>query len=208
MRIGIKSVRGLPWRIKLVLALVVMSVLWMPYSMLVDIRYTTNYSPILDVIAQGESRGNYNAYFGNAGNMSIEFTGMTVAQVLQWQQAFLAHGQPSSAVGKYQFLRPTLLGLVQQLKIDPETTIFDEHTQDQLAVALLQRRGAQAYLGGTLSETQFASNLSMEWASLPKASGPRPQQSYYAGDSLNKSQVPLAEVYQALATMKADRTQL
>ena len=29
------------------------------------------YTPLLNVIADGESRGNYNAYFGNAGNRKV-----------------------------------------------------------------------------------------------------------------------------------------
>ena len=38
--------------------------------------------PLLDLIARVESKGNYNAYFGNAGNTSITFTEMSVDQVM------------------------------------------------------------------------------------------------------------------------------
>ena len=97
--------------------------------------------PLLDLIARVESKGNYNAYFGNAGNTSIRFTEMSVDEVMQWQQEFIAAGHPSSAVGRYQIISTTLKGLVQQLAIDVNQP-FDEAMQDRMAIALLERRGA------------------------------------------------------------------
>lgn len=159
------------------------------------------YMPLLNTIAKGESRGNYNAYFGNAGNTSIVFTDMPIGQVLDWQAAYVKQGSPSSAVGKYQIIRPTLEGLVAKLRLDP-TTKFDEQTQDKMAVALLQKRGASDFMRNKLSKEKFAANLAQEWAALPKATGPSPNQSYYAGDGINKEQVSLDEVFTALAAIK------
>lgn len=155
------------------------------------------YRPLLDTIAQGESRGNYNAYFGNAANNKIRFTEMTVAEVLQWQKDFVDKGSPSSAVGRYQIIRPTLLGLVEQLGID-KNALYDTSLQDQFAVALLERRGAREYIAKELSREEFAANLAKEWAALPKIAGDNPEQSYYAGDGLNKVQISINEVYAAL----------
>lgn len=155
------------------------------------------YQPLLATIAKGESRGNYNAHYGQAGNTSVRFTDMTISQVLQWQQDFVAQGSPSSAVGRYQFVRPTLAGLVEQRGIDGEAR-FDEAMQDELAVALLERRGVRQYVAKQLSREELAANLAKEWAALPKVIGDRPEESYYAGDGLNEARISIDEVFSAI----------
>jgi len=161
----------------------------------------TAYTPILNTIARGESKGNYNAYFGNVTNSTVRFTEMPVAAVLQWQEAYVQQGSPSSAVGKYQIVRPTLAGLVQQLGIDPQTR-FDEALQDRMAIALLERRGALDYVDKKLTREQFAANLAKEWAALPRVIGDDPAESYYAHDGLNKSQISPDEIFNALAMLE------
>lgn len=160
------------------------------------------YAQLLDVIAEGESKGNYNAYFGHAANTNIRFTEMTVGQVLQWQEDHVQEGGRSSAVGKYQIIRPTLEGLVHERGIDKQEK-YDEALQDKLAIALLERRGAHDFVSKKLAREEFAANLAKEWAALPKVTGPNPEQSYYAGDGLNKVQVSIAEVYKALDTLQS-----
>lgn len=156
---------------------------------------------LLNTIAKVESKNNYNAYFGNSGNTSIQFTSMTVSEVLAWQKQFVERGNPSSAVGRYQFISSTLRGLVRELKID-ENMKFNEPLQDKLAVALLERRGIREYVDDKISREEFAHRLSKEWAALPKAIGENPEQSYYAGDGLNKAQLGLDEVYASIATVR------
>lgn len=158
------------------------------------------YAPLLDTIARGESNGNYNAYYGHADNTTIQFTAMGVGEVLQWQDVFIKQGNPSSAVGKYQIINTTLRGLVQQLDIDTDAR-FDAALQDRMAIALLERRGAEEYVNKRLTREQFAANLAKEWAALPKVVGPNPEQSYYAGDGLNKVRISIDEVFRALATL-------
>ena len=158
------------------------------------------YTPLLETIAKGESSGNYNAYYGNAGNQALHFTDMSVAQVMQWQDDYVRQGNPSSAVGRYQIVRPTLAGLVRQLNIDPQAR-YDEAMQDRLAIALLERRGSIAYVEKQLTREQFATSLSQEWAALPKAMGTNPEQSYYAGDGLNQSRIRLEDVFAALDSL-------
>ncbi len=164
-------------------------------------KINVNYSQLLDTIAKGESRGNYNAYFGNASNTSLQFTAMTVTQVLQWQKDYVEQGNASSAVGKYQILRPTLIKLVRQLKLTGNEK-FDARLQDSLAVALLEKRGSQDYLRKDITREEFAANLAKEWAALPKIVGSDPEQSYYAGDGINKVQITIEEMYTALASLK------
>jgi muramidase (phage lysozyme) len=156
---------------------------------------------LLTTIAKVESRDNYNAYFGNSNNTSIQFTSMTVGEVLTWQKEFVAQGNPSSAVGRYQFIDSTLRGLVRQLAID-ESATFDAALQDRLAIALLERRGIHDYVNNQISREEFAHRLSQEWAALPRAVGDNPEQSYYAGDGLNKAQLSLEEIFTSIATVR------
>ncbi|MGE5298735.1 MAG: hypothetical protein ACM3KF_01720 [Acidobacteriota bacterium] len=158
--------------------------------------------PLLDLIARVESKGNYNAYFGNAGNTSIKFTEMSIADVLSWQEDFIAAGHPSSAVGRYQIISTTLKSLVQQLDIDTNQP-FNETMQDKMAVALLERRGATEYVNNQIDGRQFAAELAKEWAALPKIIGDRPEQSYYAGDGLNKALVGVDEILRAVNAVSA-----
>ena len=162
-----------------------------------------SYKPLLNLIAKFESGGNYNAYYGNSRNQDIDFTNMSVAQVRQWQQDYVAQGSASSAVGRYQIISTTLDGLVQELNIEPSQK-FDQATQDSMAVALLERRGSVDYVNEEVTKEQFAANLAKEWAALPKIIGENPEQSYYAGDGLNKSHVAPQEVLKAIEPIEAN----
>lgn len=155
------------------------------------------YEPLLQLIAHAESKDNYNAYFDNAGNTSVTFTTMSLAEVMQWQANYVSGGSPSSAVGRYQITNTTLAGLVRQLGIDTDET-FNQAMQDRLAIALLERRGSEDYINNQLSRNQFAANLAKEWAALPKVIGENPSASYYAGDGLNKSLVDIDTVLRAI----------
>ena len=106
---------------------------------------------ILDLIASVESGGDYNAtldngrWTGGAQNL----TGMTLNQVRALQRQMLADpanrarygdGKGSSALGRYQIVGSTLEGLIKELGLSGDR-LFDEKTQDELARALLRRRG-------------------------------------------------------------------
>lgn len=164
------------------------------------------YQPLLHIIAKGESRGNYNAYFGNVSNTEVIFTDMSIQQVLDWQDAYIAKGAASNAVGKYQFMGTTLRGLIKEQRI-ATNKLFDEHMQDQLAIALINRRGAEKFANKKITAEQFATNLSMEWAALPRVQGPNPEQSYYAGDGLNSAHVTSGEVLDAIESFRTLATQ-
>lgn len=106
---------------------------------------------ILDLIASVESGGDYNAtldngrWTGGAQNL----TGMTLNQVRALQKQMLADpanralygdGKGSSALGRYQITGRTLEGLMKELGLSGDR-LYDEDTQDELARALLRRRG-------------------------------------------------------------------
>ena len=153
----------------------------------------TAYAPLLNLIGQAESNDNYNAYFGSPANTTTDFTAMPIRDVLAWQAEYVRQGSPSSAVGRYQIINTTLEGLIRELKLDPNEK-FDQTMQDRLAVALLERRGASAYLNDEISREEFAANLAKEWAALPKVLGDNAEDSYYASDGLNRSRVKVGEV--------------
>ena len=155
------------------------------------------FRPLLEVIARGESNGNYNAYFGNPSNTKVKFNSMSVDEVMAWQNSYVAQGSPSSAVGRYQIINNTLSGLVDQLGLAGSEK-FDEDMQDTMATALLERRGARDYVNNRISREQFAANLAKEWAALPKVIGDNPEESHYASDGLNKSRVAVSEIIGAI----------
>lgn len=148
-------------------------------------------NPLLELIGQHESGGNYNVAYGGR---SVDFTNMSINEVMEWQRDYVNSGSPSSAAGKYQIINKTLKGLVNEMDLTGEEK-FDAGMQDRMAVHLMERRGLSEYLSGEMSEEKFMLNLSKEWASLPKdASG----WSYYAGDGLNKAGVGAPSVIAAI----------
>jgi muramidase (phage lysozyme) len=157
--------------------------------------------PLLDLIGHAESRNNYNAHFGNANNRTVNFTDMTIQEVRTWQEQFIANGSPSSAVGRYQIISTTLDGLVKDMQLTGKEK-FDRATQDRMAIRLLERRGALLFVDNSLSREGFAANLAQEWASLPRITGDRPTESYYAGDGLNKSLIAPDAVLQAVENVR------
>lgn len=112
-------------------------------------KYGTH-KDLLSLIGAVESGGDYNAtldhgrWTGGAQNL----TKMTLNEVLQLQRRMLTpenralygDGQGSSALGKYQITGRTLRGLIKELGLTGDR-LFDEDTQDELARALIRRRG-------------------------------------------------------------------
>ncbi|MCS3740225.1 phage tail tape measure protein [Rhizobium sp. BK661] len=110
-----------------------------------------NHDNILDLVASVESGGDYNAtldngrWTGGAQNL----TAMTLDQVRALQRQMIANsdnralygdGKGSSALGRYQITGATLDSLIKELGLTGDR-LFDQTTQDELARALLRRRG-------------------------------------------------------------------
>jgi muramidase (phage lysozyme) len=153
---------------------------------------------ILDFIAGPESGGNYNAYYGNSGS-TRDLSKLTLDQILRWQGQRTASGSPSSATGRYQFMRKTLLGLKKSMGLTGSEK-FTPELQDRMAFQLMRGRGYDRWKAGKMSTTTFANELAKEWAGLPNL---RTGRSHYAGDGLNKSGVSPAQVLNALDPRKA-----
>lgn len=156
---------------------------------------------ILDMIAEHESAGEYNAVIGQI-HSPYHLDQMFIADVYKLMDTLLyAKHMPSTAIGRYQIIRATLKTLVSRLEL-PSTTLFTPEVQDRLGVALLVGRGYKSWWRESISNEEFAHNISMEWASLPDpyVGG----KSHYDGVGPNHAGTTLAHVYERLnAAMSA-----
>ena len=133
---------------------------------------------LLDQIGRAEGAG-YDTVFGNnQKKYGWKPSRMTIGEVKKAQKV-LARATGSSAFGKYQVIQKTLAGAVRALGLK-DSDVFNEETQDRIALYLLDQRGYSAYKAGKLSPVAFQEQVSMEWASIPSPSG----QSFYAGDKM------------------------
>lgn len=106
-------------------------------------------------------------------------TTLTVKQIFEWIDD--TPGQPH-AIGRYQFIPPTLKRLVKRLRIDPNTR-FTPYVQDKLADVLLNEAGLALFQAGEIGRQDFMNNLAKIWAGLPNDSG----KSHYHGFAGNKA---------------------
>ena len=107
---------------------------------------------------------------------------MSVGEVKILQSEMLnnpSNSYNSSAAGKYQIVRKTLVGLQKQLGFS-DSKIFSPEFQDYLAMKLLEGRGlkrmekvTEKYKSGLITSemyqmevNRFQNNLAMEWASI------------------------------------------
>ena len=165
--------------------------------------------PLLDFIGKVESSKGYNYEYGNK---KLDLSNMTIKEVLEHQEKRRRENVTSSAVGRYQFIYKTLRDLVltesgkeKNPKDLPLDAKFTPELQDKAATILLQRRGLDQYLAGTISPEVFSKEIAKEWASMPliedttvsrkNKEGQDVQvdlkkgQSYYSGVAGNKSLV-------------------
>ena len=158
---------------------------------------------ILDFIGKIEAPQGYDTIYGNnQRKLPKQITKMTLDELILAQKSW---NYGSSASGRYQFMRNTLLDLKRELKLTGEE-IFDANFQDRLGFHLLKRRGYEKFMQKQISTTMFGKYLAMEWASLPvlaesqgRHRGVPRGSSYYAGDRLNKALVKPEAVEAMLA---------
>lgn len=108
---------------------------------------------MLDLIgaAEGTDKGrgyNETLDYGRWTGGAVNLTSMTLEQILALQsrmrtpenRALYGNGKGSSALGRYQITSATLKDMMKQLGLIGDR-LFDENTQDEIARALLRRRG-------------------------------------------------------------------
>ncbi|MCC8445003.1 peptidoglycan-binding domain-containing protein [Xanthomonas translucens] len=172
-------------------------------------------SQLADLIQRGESgRTGYNAYnrgtyLGDDGRERvrgsdgpIDFSAMTVGQVMDAQALPRGDEQRLFAVGRYQVIPGTMKDAVDLLGIerskamtpDVQDKIFSDYLMSQKRPAIREYITGQT--GATLHDAQKA--LSQEWASI---ANPDTGRSYYPGGA-NHSSINNMETAQALNTMR------
>lgn len=109
-------------------------------------------------------------------------TQMTLGDIETWTIA--TPGQPH-AIGRYQFIPPTLRRVAQIRGFGPEVR-FTPEVQDTLALVLLEDAGLRAFEAGQMPRRQFMHNLARIWAGLPLPNG-RSYYEGYAGNSAHMS---------------------
>ena len=169
---------------------------------------------LLDAIGAKEAPRGYDQIFGwaeaNKDIGRVTLTAMTLDQIRALQTKMLNVGSPSTACGRYQFLRKTLDATRMAMGV-PGSAKWTPALQDEMALHLMRGRGLDKYLAGRMSREAFANNLAMEWASLPVVTRIKGQQrmvdpgeSYYAGDGLNKSFHDPGDILKLVDALKAD----
>lgn len=136
---------------------------------------------VLDLIAGPESGGRYDAVY--PGKRRPQILDMTIDELVQDMRA-RGRASGSSASGRYQYIRKTLVGVAKSMGLDTATTKFDPETQDKIAIYHLRRsHGLDNWLAGRMSDAAFLNRLAGTWAGIPKSTGG----SAYAGVLDNKA---------------------
>ena len=165
-------------------------------------------NPLGNLIARGE--GDYGSYnrgrAGDAKGDKIDFSQMTVGEVMRRQE--LPAGDPDRlfAVGKYQVIPSTMKGAVDTLGIDKDAK-FTPQLQERIFADYLmdeKRPDIKAYVTGKtsgpegLERAQYATAL--EWASVgdPRKGGA----SHYGGTANNAASITPDEVGRKLNDMR------
>lgn len=147
-------------------------------------------------------RGYDQVYDGSVVPLPRPLTQMTLGEIIDWQNQNRAAGAASGAVGRYQFMGPTMMETAALVGMD-ENTVFDPRTQDILAAKLLDMAGYDEFINGTMSTATFANNVAGRWAALPLVSGENAGKSAHDGIAGNKATTTVAEYLSTLETARA-----
>lgn len=141
---------------------------------------------LLSLIARAEAgSAGYDAVQHGARVRPVRLpTQMTLGEIYQWIDD--TPGQPH-AIGRYQFIPPTLRRVANVRGFGPDTP-FTAGVQDALALLLLEDAGLSQFKASALGRRQFMHNLARIWAGLPLPNG-RSYYEGYAGNSATMSWV-------------------
>jgi hypothetical protein len=113
---------------------------------------TTPNPALLDAISVAEGtkgRGDYDAVlgYGKFGLPPKPITEMTLAEAYKFGRTILAKHGRSSAIGRFQIVGRTMMWAAKELKLDPNTTLYNKETQEKLATFIAGRQGLRAWEG-------------------------------------------------------------
>jgi hypothetical protein len=149
---------------------------------------------ISKIIAKAETGGRYTAYAGDRGRGDQAITTMTLTQLRQ------KYGDYNTAVGAYQFMPGTAIGLAKQLGMDPNKTVFTPEIQDRLNQYHLKTMGYEQFKSGKLSQAEFGTRIAQQYRALPDPRTGRTYADQYA--SSNRATISLNEFNVALKESK------
>jgi len=150
-------------------------------------------------IAKAESGGRYTAYAGDRGRGDQAITTMTLTQLRQ------KYGDYNTAVGAYQFMPGTAIGLAKQLGMDPNKTVFTPEVQDKLNQYHLKTMGYEQFKSGKLSQREFGTRIAQQYRALPDPRTGRTYADQYAKG--NAATVSLTE-FNTVLTGSKNQTQI
>ncbi|MCB1637988.1 MAG: hypothetical protein KDI15_04010, partial [Thiothrix sp.] len=143
------------------------------------------------LISSGE--GGYGSYnrgkAGDANGAEIDFSQMTVAELMQAQALPEGDQNRIFAFGKYQIIPSTLQEAVRALRIDPNTSVTPELQERIFSGFLLKgkRPDIEGYITGRHDDLTRAQKAgSQEWASI---ANPETGRSYYDGTGNNSASI-------------------
>ncbi len=123
---------------------------------------------LLALIRSKEAPKGYGQIYSGARGVSkdIDCTKYTIDGVLGLQARMIKAGSRSTACAGYQFIRRTLMAVKSGMGLTGREMMTPD-MQDRMAIYLMQGRGLNRYMAGTMTVEDFCNNLAMEWASLP-----------------------------------------
>lgn len=132
---------------------------------------------LLSIVDRKESGGSYSTLLGHSQRSGgafagVDITNMTLNEVMnfsspggeygQWSKSHTAGSRGGSRVatpmGRFQIVGTTLRQLVKEMKLNPNTTYFDERTQNAMFAHLVRRR-----LAGPQTQEGKRESLRKEW---------------------------------------------
>lgn len=116
---------------------------------------------LADFIAGAESGGRFDAYAGDMGKGDPNITKMTLSELQK------KYGSFSTAVGAYQFMPGTAIGLAKQMGLDPSKTVFTPEVQKKLNIYHLNQMGYADFVSGKISEKEFGTRIAQQYRALP-----------------------------------------
>ena len=154
-------------------------------------------------IAEGESNNDYGAMYSrdqegfSRGDEDI--TKMTINEVDALQTDYLNYqtsigredGDRSAAMGAYQMLNPKKVA--ELMGLDPETTVFDKDTQDQMSEYYLNYSGLKEFKAGEITAEEFNNRLAEQFASIETTDG----KGVYDDDGMNKANTSVLDLIKA-----------
>lgn len=145
----------------------------------------------------GESGGRYDAVIGDA-HSTIDLAQLDLAGIYALMANLLRNGEPSTAIGRYQFIRATLQSLAKAI---PLSTKFTPELQDKLAIELMNTACRyQAWRTSKIDDATFLHLLSTQWASLPDPQ--KGGKSHYDGVGPNHASTTLKACYAMLSAAR------